>query len=183
MTRNKANDVLKLVLAALFAALVCVATMVVRIPMPATDGYANLGDAIILISAFLMPPYLAAGAAGIGSMLADLLAGYAEFAPGTFIIKAAVAFIAGNIFFRFGKEKGVFSSLPVMVIAGVVAECAMVLGYFAYEALILSYGMGAAGSLLGNVGQGIVGVVISCTVTPLLMRNTEVKNMMAKTWK
>ncbi|MBR2053626.1 MAG: ECF transporter S component [Clostridia bacterium] len=48
MTRNKANDVLKLVLAALFAALICVATMVVRIPMPATDGYANLGDAIII---------------------------------------------------------------------------------------------------------------------------------------
>lgn len=183
MTRNKANDVLKLVLAALFAALICVATMLVRIPMPATDGYANLGDGIILISAFLMPPYLAAAAAGIGSMLADLLAGYAEFAPGTCIIKAAVAFIAGIIFFRFGKEKGALHSLPVMIIAGVAAECAMVLGYFAYEALVLSFGMGAAGSILGNIGQGAVGVVVSCAVTPLLMKNAEVKSMMAKTWK
>ena len=34
----------KLVYAALFAALTCVMTMIVKIPVPATGGYVNLGD-------------------------------------------------------------------------------------------------------------------------------------------
>ena len=37
----------KLVLAAMFAALGCVATMVIQIPAPA--GYVNLGDAVVLL--------------------------------------------------------------------------------------------------------------------------------------
>ena len=39
----------KLVLAALLAALVCVATMVVQIPSP-MQGYVNLGDCFVLLS-------------------------------------------------------------------------------------------------------------------------------------
>ena len=39
---------LKLVtLSALFAALCCVATMIIRIPTIGTNGYVNIGDAIV----------------------------------------------------------------------------------------------------------------------------------------
>ena len=44
------------VFVALFAALICVATMIIRIPIPATGGYANLGDGILLVCAFMMHP-------------------------------------------------------------------------------------------------------------------------------
>ena len=63
----------RVVLTALFAALVCVATMTIRIPSP-TGGYLNLGDGIVLLSAFLLGPvygtlavgvYLLLGAAGL----------------------------------------------------------------------------------------------------------------------
>ena len=64
----KQNQTLKIVLIALFAALVCVATMLVPIPIPASGGYANAGDGEILMCAFLMGPVNAAFAAGIGSM-------------------------------------------------------------------------------------------------------------------
>ena len=40
----------KLVYAALFAALTCVMTMIVKIPVPATGGYVNLGDCVVLLS-------------------------------------------------------------------------------------------------------------------------------------
>lgn len=56
------------------AALVCVATMLIQIPIPATGGYANLGDGVILVCAYLISPLYAVIAAGLGSMLADLLA-------------------------------------------------------------------------------------------------------------
>ena len=62
----------KLVLAALLAALVCVATMVVQIPSP-MQGYVNLGDCAVLISAWMLGPLYGGAAAGIGSALADLL--------------------------------------------------------------------------------------------------------------
>lgn len=39
---------LKLVMAALLAAMTCVATMVIKIPITATGGYINLGDCIVL---------------------------------------------------------------------------------------------------------------------------------------
>ena len=43
-----------LILAAMFAALICVATMFIRIPTPGTGGYANAGDGLMLTAAFLL---------------------------------------------------------------------------------------------------------------------------------
>lgn len=173
----KHHTTLKTVLTALFAALICVATMLVQIPIPATGGYANLGDGIILICAFLLHPLYAVIAAGLGSALADILAGYISFVPGTLVIKAGVALIAALIFNRFGKnapEKKAFVSL---VIAGVAAEAFMVLGYFFYESVLLGVGLGAAGGIAGNIGQGVVGVIISCLVAPVLRRSDEIQKL------
>lgn len=177
------NKVFKLVLTALFAALVCVATLLVRIPVPATGGYANLGDGVILAAAFMIHPLYAALAAGVGSMMADLLAGYMQFAVGTFIIKGLMAVIAGCFFHRMKRERQGKARFFTMVMGAVFAEVWMVMGYFAFEAVFLGFGMGAAASIPGNAGQGIIGMAVGCTVTPILLRNSEVKNMMIKTWK
>ena len=171
----------KIVITALFAALICVATMLVRIPIPATGGYANLGDGVILICAFLMHPLWAVIAAGLGSMLADLLAGYASYALATLVIKAGVALAAALVFQRFGRNRPAGKSLAVMVAAGILAEIFMVLGYFFFEAVVLGMGAGAAGGVIGNVGQGVVGVVVACVVAPVLSRSGEVRELMNKT--
>lgn len=170
----------RIVMTALFAALICVATMLVRIPIPATGGYANLGDGVILICAFLTQPICAAIAAGLGSLLADLLAGYAAYAPGTLVIKAGVALIAALLFRRFGRQHSTKRALAVMLLAGILAEACMVLGYFFYEAVLLGMGGGAAGAIPGNIGQGAVGVIIACVVAPVLTRSREVTEMMEK---
>ena len=78
----------KLVLAALFAALCTVMTMVIQVPSP-MQGYVNLGDCFVLLSGWLLGPWWGAAAGGIGSMLADLLLGYGHYAPGTLIIAVA----------------------------------------------------------------------------------------------
>ena len=59
----------------MLAALVCVATMVIKIPSP-LNGYINLGDCIVLLSGWLLSPVYGFMAAGLGSALADLFAGY-----------------------------------------------------------------------------------------------------------
>ena len=66
----------KLVYAALFAALTCVMTMIVKIPVPATGGYVNLGDCVVLLAGWVLGPMYGGAAAGLGSMLADLVSGY-----------------------------------------------------------------------------------------------------------
>lgn len=178
----KVFSTFKMVLAALFAALICVATMLVQIPMPATGGYANLGDGVILLCAFLINPLYAVMAAGIGSMLADLLAGYMSYAIGTLLIKAGVALIAAMIYNRFGRKAEPRKAFITMIVASILAEAFMVLGYFIYEAVFLGIGIGAAGAIVGNIGQGIVGTIVACMITPMLSRSREVRELMDKTW-
>ena len=150
----KNTKLLKTVMAALFAALVCVATMAVRIPIPATQGYANLGDAVVLLAAFFLGPIDGTLAAGIGSALADLFAGYAVYAPGTAVIKGLCALAAALLLRQLGGRLK-WAHVP----AAIVGECVMVGGYFLYESAVLGYGLAAAGSVPANAVQGVVGVV------------------------
>ena len=76
-----------LVMSALLAALGCAATLAVRIPSP-TGGYMNLGDTVVILSAYLLGPAWGAAAGGLGPALADLFSGYAAYVPATLAIKA-----------------------------------------------------------------------------------------------
>ena len=120
----------KLVVSALMAALTYVATMVIRIPSP-MNGYVNLGDCFVLLSGWLLGPWYGGAAAGIGSMLTDLLSGYGYYAPGTFIIKGLDALVAALIFNAMGRTN------VAAIVSGVVGEIIMVVGYFGYAGLDL----------------------------------------------
>ena len=72
--RGKNMKTKKLIFAALFAALTCVATMIIKVPTP-TMGYIHPGDSIVLLSGFLLGPLYGGLAAGIGSMFSDLFGG------------------------------------------------------------------------------------------------------------
>ena len=113
----------KMVLAALMAALTYVATMVVQIPSP-MQGFVNLGDCCVLLSGWILGPWWGGAAAGIGSMLTDLLNGYAHYAPGTLVIKALDAMAAALIVKALGRKPYAY------VVGGVVGELIMVAGYF-----------------------------------------------------
>lgn len=113
-------------------------------------------------------------------MSADLLLGYVSFAPGMLGIKACVALIAGGIFNHFGRGQATGRAFGVQLIGGVAAEAFMVLGYFFYEAVLLGVGIGAAGGIAANIGQGAVGIVIAAVLTPLLSHAHEVRELMDK---
>ena len=102
---------------------------------------------------WLLGPWRGAAAGGSGSMLADLLLGYGHYAPGTLIIKGAMALVAALIFKAFKKNTA------GALVGGVAAEVVMVAGYFGYAALLLGKGIGAAASIPGNLVQGAVGLV------------------------
>ena len=50
------SNLKKLVTAALFAALACVATMSIRIPTPGTNGYIHPGDALVILAGVFLGP-------------------------------------------------------------------------------------------------------------------------------
>ena len=150
----------RLVYTALFTALTTVATLVIQVPSP-MSGYVNLGDAMVLLSAWILGPVYGTAAAGIGSMLADLLSGYAYYAPGTLVIKCLMAFVAAQVFLVLkDKVKGKHFA---KVVSGLLAEIIMVAGYFGYAGLIRN-GLSAALSIPGNLVQGGFGIVVSTVV-------------------
>ena len=164
LMNNKIHSrIFKICLSSVFAALVCAGTFV-SIPLP--FGYFNLGDIVVLLSAWTLGPLYGALAAAIGSGLADLLMSYALYIPATVIIKSAMAVCAYFVIVLLKKaipRLGVFQK----IISAVCAEVIMISGYFAYE-FFLIYGKGALASVFGNLLQGICAVIGSVILGHIL---------------
>ena len=144
----------KIVLAALLAALTFIATIIIRVPMPAV-GYVNLGDCFVLLSGWILGPVYGALAAGIGSAVADLSAGYVAYAPATFVIKAFMAVAAYFIGVKLARSK---QSLALKSVSAVAGELIMIGGYLAFESVVYGFGT-ALTSIPLNVVQGAFGLV------------------------
>lgn len=159
----------KYISAALMAALTCFATYIIRVPSP--TGYIHPGDSLVILSAIILGPLYGGLSAGIGSMLADLLAGYPHYAVATFIIKALTAVIC-SIIFRQLRAK-IYS----IIIAGILGSIVVTLGYFTVEYFM--YGLG--GALSGvplNLVQNLFGIILSTLLYPLLLRVPQIKELM-----
>ncbi len=156
----------KIVLAAMFAAIVCIATMIIKIPSP-LKGYINLGDCVVLLAGWMLSPVYAFLAAGIGSMLADVFSGYAIYAPATFVIKGLVAIIACYAFkFLNKKIKNLFSR----IVSGFVAEAVMVAGYLVFESFLYGF-VPSLVNVPANAIQGIAGIVIGVILVKAFEKN------------
>lgn len=151
----------KLVFSAMLASLVFAATW---IQIPAPLGNINLGDSILLAGVWMLGGPLSCVACAIGAALADLVSGYAIYAPATLLIKAAMAFSAMAIV---RHREHCRHPYRFTVLSAIVSEIIMVVGYFLYEGLFL-YGFPAA--LLAipfNLVQGTVCAVISLLLCKL----------------
>ncbi len=151
-----------LAFSALFAALCCVGTLVIVIPLPV--GYFNAGDVFVLLSGWCLGPLYGAIAAGLGSALADVISGFPIYAVATFFIKALDALVAYFVCSAFKKfiKKERFDLLS-RAFSAILGECVMIVGYFLYESVL--YGvLAASGSFLGNVLQGVC-----CAVCAVLL--------------
>lgn len=140
----------------MFAALTCVATIIIKIPSP-LNGYINLGDCIVLLSAFLLPPGYAFLSAGIGSAIADILSGaYAVYAPATFVVKGVMVLVAYFVYKLLSKK---MRPMGARIIGGGLAEIIMILGYFVFEGLLYGF-VPSLKNIPANAVQGIAGLVI-----------------------
>lgn len=155
----------KLVIAALMAALTCVATMIIKIPTP-LKGYLNLGDCIVLTAGWILSPVYGFLAAGLGSALADIFSGYVIYAPATFIIKGLMALVA---FYGAKPLQKKLGNLPSLIITGIAAEIIMILGYFIFEGFLYGFGPSLV-NIPANAIQGIAGLVFGILLVNVLKK-------------
>ena len=167
---NKMNSTqlaIRLALAAVFSALVCVATLIFPIPIPATSGYFNFGETVIYIAALVFGPFVGAVAGGVGAAVADMLIGFSFFAPGTLVIKSLEGAIVGFLYKKLGSHAS--GRDLKAIIAMIVGGFEMVIGYFLYEQLILGYTT-AATEIPFNIVQMLIGLAVAAPVSLIVFR-------------
>ncbi len=164
----------KIVISSMLASLVCVATMMIKIPSP-LSGYLNLGDCVVLLSGWLLSPMYGFLAAGIGSALADIFSGYAVYAPATFLVKGLMTIAAYDTYKALCKKNGRFVS---RLVSGFTAEIVMALGYFVFEGFLYGF-VASMVNIPANIIQGILGLVLGI----ILMRLFEKNHIFTNGWK
>lgn len=158
----------KLTLIAMFIALTTIATMVIQIPIPATKGYLNIGDTLLICAGLLLGKTVGGIVGGIGSALADLLSGYAFYAPITLVVKGLEGYLAGTL-----NKKTKFPPLVSAILAGLV----MAVGYLLAEGIILYNFPTALASFVPNILQGVAGAVLATILYPVLKSAPIIKKM------
>ena len=154
MSSHRRNHLRHMIFTALFAALIYVTTRYFQIPN-GFGGYVHPGDCLCLLAAFLLPTPWAIVGCATGSFLADLLSGFAIYAPATAIIKGGVALIAALLLRHVKSSRRPWR----LLIAGLVGESFMVVGYFLFNALVLSYGHAAWAAVPGDALQAVFAVI------------------------
>ena len=148
---DKKTTAVSLVKTALMMAAIVVATM---LAFPVFNGYIHLGDSMIFLSVLLLGWKRGAVASGVGSAMADILTGYAVWAPWTLVIKALMAIVMGIVL---GESRYKLRRILAMI-AGVVV---MLIGYFIAGGLIYGDFPTALLSVPWNVLQGIMGIIVA----------------------
>ncbi|MCK4285599.1 MAG: ECF transporter S component [Candidatus Lokiarchaeota archaeon] len=133
------NNTLSLSIIGIFSALICILTMIISIPIPATQGFINIGDAGVMITGMIFGPIIGGIAGGVGSSLADIFLGYTIYAPATLVIKGLEGFLVGLIADPKKKISRInYKDIFAVIIGGIT----MSFGYFLYE--IFLFGVSGA---------------------------------------
>lgn len=162
-----------LIMAGLMTGMITISTMIFKIPIPLTTGYIHLGDSMIFLAVLILGWKYSAVAAGIGSALADVIGGFAMWAPWTFCIKAVMAVLMGYaIKKQIGGDKKIFG-LPVCQLVGMVLSGVwMVAGYYVAEGVMYSNFVVATIAIPWNLVQFVMGFIIAGLIAAALLKTS-----------
>lgn len=158
------------VLTALMISLVLVGTILLRIPVPMTQGYVHLGDAMIYLGVLLLGRRNGIIAASVGSALGDIIGGYGFWAPWSLVIKGLMALTVAVVIGASVRD----SSLSRRIIAMTAGGAVMCAGYFAAESVIYGSMASAAIAVPWNAAQAAVGILISLLIAGRLEKGMNI---------
>ena len=134
----------------MFSALVFVITAYLHIPT--YNGYVHCGDGFIFIAACILPMPYSILVGVLGAMLADLLTGFAIWAPGSMIIKGLLALLFTYKSNKIITKRNLFMLLPAALISAV--------GYYLYEALIIGSFIASLAGIPGSLVQALASSIV-----------------------
>lgn len=165
--RNNDNTT-KLMMTAMMTAIILMATLFLKIPIAV--GYIHLGDGMIFLAAMMLPKKHACLAGALGAALADIMGGFAVWAPWTAAIKLIMVLIMHAALTK-SSPKHSIGKLPLAELFGfVIAGIFSVAGYYVAEGFL--YGNWTA-PLLGvpfNLLQAAVGAALAVIISTMLYR-------------
>ncbi len=161
-TKKESRMALQVALIAVLTALTTVFTIVVRVPTP-IKGYISLCDVAIVFSAYLFGPWTALITGGLGTAIADVIGGYSQWAPFSFLIHGLQGALIGLIAKKASKTDVVSdASIPAVIAAGILGIIIMVGGYFLVGGFFYGFEP-AATEIPLNLLQSAVGVILGIT--------------------
>ena len=146
----KKTQIKLMTLTGIFTALVFVVTAYLHIPT--YNGYVHVGDGFIFLAACLLPMPYGVFVGAIGAMLADLLTGFAIWAPGSMVIKA----LAALLFTCKGKKILTLRNILMLIPAAVIS----IAGYYFYEVLITGSFIASLSGIPGSTVQAVTSSLV-----------------------
>lgn len=145
------KDKIRLIcLSGVFCALVFVFTAYVHVP--SHTGYTHVGDGFIYLAASVLPLPYAVFAGAVGALLADCLTGFAVWAPGSVIIKAAAVLFFSRKSGKIVSRRNLTALIPAWIVC--------IGGYYLYESMItLNFASPLAG-IPGYITQSFLSSVL-----------------------
>jgi len=163
---QKGDGTKRLAAVAVLTAVTAVFTYIIRVPIAPTRGYINLGDVAIYFSAFTFGPLTAMLAGGLGPAIADILAGYSQWAPISLVIHGLQGLAAGYLFRLISGRGGEKRRRNVVgyTAAGAAGTVIMVALYLIAGGFMVGFGA-AVVEVPGNLIQNAVGLAGGIALT------------------
>ncbi len=130
-------------LAAVMIAVTAVFTLLIRVPIPATQGYFNFSDVAITFAGLAFGPWVGLVAGGLGTALADVVGGYAQWAALSFLAHGIEGLIIGYL----GRRR----AFPAIILGWLLGSLVMVAFYY----------VGGAAILIGDWGVALAEVPVN----------------------
>jgi len=169
------GHLMKIGIIAAFATLAFLGTMIIRIPIPVTGGYFNLGDTFVMAAALLYGPLIGGMVGTIGPASADAI-GFPQFILATAVVKGFEGLAVGLI----AKDhRGNTFRIILAIAIGIII---LVAGYYIFEAIIYPamaiqipfFGVTDAKAALAeippNLLQGVISGIIAFGIYKALNR-------------
>ncbi|MCD4738729.1 MAG: ECF transporter S component [Anaerolineae bacterium] len=148
---SKNIDIRRITLTSLMSALIFVLTRT-QLAVTPTGGYIHLGDAGIIFASLAFGPWVGMVAGGLGTALADVTSGYAQWAIFSLLVHGAQGWAVGQLF---NEQRGLLSTVLVSAVS-----LAIVVGGYFVAGTILEGSAIALGSLLPNTLQALGGSLL-----------------------
>lgn len=181
MTHPKESNLLfRVGIVAAFATLSFAGTMIIRIPIPVTGGYFNLGDMFVMAAALLYGPVVGGIVGAVGPAAADAI-GFPQFILATAVVKGIEGLMVGWIA-KNSRPSSVRPCLAVAVGIGII-----VAGYYLFEAVVYPaiavyipfFGVTDAKAALAeippNLLQGVLSAIVAFGIFRVFNRKSEIE--------